>query len=267
MDGRFDVPAPNGTCYLANRPGAALRERLGKQAASGTLPASVLVGVEVSQVALDRSELADLSHPDAVHVTGLNREIHSTVDYACTQAWASHAHDSALGGIVYMPRHTTDPDDRAFPSSASTAPPGSPLLTSWGARLEAVNAALSFWAVGSSAFPWGADMSPDTLVLAMRAHARSGPEESGRIQVNLFLLDSRLHLSERVSYVATVRPDRTSIDRAPASENADAEVFATTADWKSCVVGADSPASLPALRVTGSLPAVETLLRATRLQQ
>ena len=45
-------------------------------------------------------------------------------------------------------------------------------LTAWGLRLEAVNAALSMWAVGSPTLPRDADMSPDTLVLAMRAHAR-----------------------------------------------------------------------------------------------
>ena len=42
-------------------------------------------------------------------------------------------------------------------------------LTAWGQRLEAVNTALSQWAVGSPTLPWDADMSPDTLVLAMRA--------------------------------------------------------------------------------------------------
>lgn len=138
-------------------------------------------------------------------------------------------------------------------------------LTPWGSRLEAVNNALSMWAIASPALPWDADMSPDTLVLAMRAHARGDAALKSPVQVNLFLSDSRIELSEPVSYTAQVSQRGTSIEKAPAPASADAEVRGTTADWKSCIIGGTPLAALPELRTAGSTAAIEALLRATRL--
>src|SRR5690625_4143767 len=87
-------------------------------------------------------------------------------------------------------------------------------LTPWGSRLEAVNNALSMWVIASPALPWDADMSPDTLVLAMRAHARGDAALKSPVQVNLFLSDSRIELSEPVSYTAQVSQRGTSIEKA-----------------------------------------------------
>lgn len=138
-------------------------------------------------------------------------------------------------------------------------------LSVWGYRLEAVNAALSLWAVESPALPWDADMSPDTIVLAMRAHARGDHELTTPINVNLHLTDSRLPSAEPVSYVARVTPTHTTIERSYDPGSTDAEVSATTADWKACVLGGASVADRPKLRCTGSEGAIQSLLRATRL--
>lgn len=138
-------------------------------------------------------------------------------------------------------------------------------LTAWGARLEAVNTALSLWAVESPALPWEADMSPDTLVLAMRAHARADHDLAEPISVNLHLTDSRLPDAEPVSYAAHMTSERTTVEKSPNPGEADADVFATTADWKACILGGTSPADLPEARCTGSEAAIQSLLRATRL--
>ncbi len=138
-------------------------------------------------------------------------------------------------------------------------------LTPWGARLEAVNAALSVWAVESPMLPWGADMSPDTLVLAMRAHARGNADLPAPVHVNLHLIDSRLAETEPDSYTARVTREGTAIEKSPAPGPADAEVTATTADWKACIIGGASITELPEVQTRGSDMAINALLRATRL--
>lgn len=62
-------------------------------------------------------------------------------------------------------------------------------LTDWGRDLDAVNTALSLWAVRSPRLPLDGDMSPDTLVLAMRAYARPLPRGTRRRRVRLKLTD------------------------------------------------------------------------------
>lgn len=139
-------------------------------------------------------------------------------------------------------------------------------LTPWGARLEAVNAALSMWGVESPSLPWDADMSPDTLVLAMRAHARGVPRLEGETVVNLHLVDSRVAEAEPVSYTARLTSERAVVEKSPTPPAADSDVFATTADWKACVIGGRAPADLPEIRVTGSDAGVQAILVATRFE-
>lgn len=138
-------------------------------------------------------------------------------------------------------------------------------LTEWGYGLEAVNTALSLWAVASLALPRDADMSPDTVALAMRAHARpvSGCTEERRVALSL--TDSRREGAEPVSYLARISDRATSIDKSLEPVPTDAEVSATTKDWKACVIGAVPLERLPNIRVSGSADAVQQLLGATSL--
>lgn len=138
-------------------------------------------------------------------------------------------------------------------------------LTDWGTGLERVNAALSAWAVESPALPWEADMSPDTLVLAMRAHARGLPDLPAPMHVALHLIDSRLSGAVPVSYAARLTLQGTTVERSPASGTADADVTATTADWKACIIGGAPIGGLPGVQTSGSEAAIDALLRATRL--
>lgn len=138
-------------------------------------------------------------------------------------------------------------------------------LTEWGYGLEAVNTALSLWAVASPALPREADMSPDTVVLAMRAHARPVPECTDERRVALILTDSRRQDAEPVTYLARISARATTIDRPADPGPTDAEVSATSQDWKACVIGGVPLERLPNVRVSGDNDTVRQLIDATTL--
>jgi DNA-binding HxlR family transcriptional regulator len=138
-------------------------------------------------------------------------------------------------------------------------------LTEWGYGLESVNTALSLWAVASPALPRDADMSPDTVVLAMRAHARPVPGCADERRVALSLTDSRRQDAQPVTYLARISARAVSIDRSLEPERPDAEVSATTRDWKACVIGGVPLDRLPDVSVSGSDDAVQQLIEATSL--
>lgn len=104
--GRFDLPSPRGTCYLAATEVAAARERLGRP---GRLVAvEETQGVVVSRVRYEPGRVADLLHRDAA-LHGGTRELSASSPYRLSQRWA-HAVDLAgFAGIVYPPRFSTDP--------------------------------------------------------------------------------------------------------------------------------------------------------------
>lgn len=142
-------------------------------------------------------------------------------------------------------------------------------LTDWGRGLEAVNAALSLWAVRSPGLPLDADMSPDTLVLAMRAHARPLPRGARRRRVVLTLTDSRATDRRPVAYLATLTARATSVEKTTtiyADADADATVSATTRAWKSLVIGGAALADREDVTVDGDVEAVHALLDATKFR-
>lgn len=138
-------------------------------------------------------------------------------------------------------------------------------LTEWGYGLEAVNTALSLWAVTSPALPREADMSPDTVVLAMRAHARPGSGGQGERCVALVLTDSRRPEAQPATYTARMTARATTIDRSPEPQRTDAQVSATTRDWKACVIGGIPVQELPDVRVSGNGDTVREMIDATSL--
>lgn len=144
-------------------------------------------------------------------------------------------------------------------------------LTTWGHELEAVNTALSRWAVASPSLPWDASMSPDTMVLAMRAHARpvtasasTGTAAEER-RVALSLTDSRRTDAEPVTYLARMSTDATTVERSDEPGPTDAQVSATTADWKACLIGGVPLEQLLGIHVSGKDEAVRQLVKATSL--
>lgn len=139
-------------------------------------------------------------------------------------------------------------------------------LTDWGRDLEAVNAALSLWAVQSPSLPVEAGMSPDTLVLAMRAHARPGPAGDRPLTVALRLTDNRLKSTPVAQYVGVVTETATTVEKALPSTDPDAAVEATSAAWKACIFAGADPADTPGVTVSGDPGAVRTLVAATRYE-
>ena len=105
--GRFDLPAPHGTCYTALDAASAVRERLGPVLGpSGRVPESALEEVVISRLRLPRGrELADLQSRRAAGF-GVTRELESMVPYAVPQAWARAFAEAGLQGVRYGPRFT-----------------------------------------------------------------------------------------------------------------------------------------------------------------
>jgi DNA-binding HxlR family transcriptional regulator len=165
-------------------------------------------------------------------------------------------HELAESGIAV--RHTLPP-----PAEVAVYD-----LTDWGRELEEVNAALSRWAVRSPRLPTDADMSPDTLVLAMRAHARPAPGTAPQ-RIALRLTDSRAAAraagGQPVTYLATVGPAGTTVTKEAATGDVDACVAASTAAWKALVVGGLALQEQNTITITGDAAAVRVLLEATRL--
>lgn len=107
-EGRFDIPAPHGTCYLADSPVSALRERLGTVLGeSPAVPSSLLEEAVVSALSVPGEVLlADLESAAASRF-GVTRELGTMVPYAVPQAWARGFHEAAHGGVRYAPRFST----------------------------------------------------------------------------------------------------------------------------------------------------------------
>lgn len=138
-------------------------------------------------------------------------------------------------------------------------------LTEWGRGLEAVNTALSLWAVGSPRLPFDADMGPDTLVLAMRAHARPLPEGTPECRVSLKLTDSRVAGREPVEYLATMTTTGSTITKTTAVGIVDSRISSTTRAWKTVIIAGASIESEDDIAVTGNRNAVQMLVNATKL--
>ncbi len=105
--GRFDLPAPRGTCYTAGDAVSALRERLGPVLGGAqSVPETLLADVVVSRLRLpDSREVADLQSGGAA-AFGVTRELESMVPYAVPQAWARSFDGEGLDGVRYGPRFT-----------------------------------------------------------------------------------------------------------------------------------------------------------------
>ena len=106
--GRFDLPDPRGTCYLASSAVVAVRERLGTVlGGQPVVAASLLDDVVVSTLHLpDERDVADVESQAATRF-GVTRELETMVPYAVPQAWARAFDAAGIGGVAYGPRFTT----------------------------------------------------------------------------------------------------------------------------------------------------------------
>ena len=105
--GRFDLRAPQGTCYTALDAESAVRERLGPVLGSrAALPETTLADVVVSRLPLpERRRAADLQSRGAARF-GVTRELESMVPYVVPQAWARAFAEVGFEAVSYGPRFT-----------------------------------------------------------------------------------------------------------------------------------------------------------------
>lgn len=111
MEGRFDLPAPNGTCYLASTREAATRERIGPDiAAKGRVAISVLKDRVVSALALPQGvRAANLDSDRAMDRYRVTGELTVMTPHEMTQAWAVALHAAGFGGVSGRLRFTVSP--------------------------------------------------------------------------------------------------------------------------------------------------------------
>ena len=100
--GRFNLPAPEGTCYLAETLEGALLEKL-VRTPKRIVPAQRLLELFHTTVEVRQApRLADLVQP--LTGLGLNAEIHVTLDYRRTRQWAVAIRRAGWRGLRYLLR-------------------------------------------------------------------------------------------------------------------------------------------------------------------
>ncbi|SDO32766.1 RES domain-containing protein [Microbacterium sp. ru370.1] len=105
-EGRFDLAAPSGTCYLADSMGAAIRERLGGAITPGGLVTqSDAEGMTVTEIAGLTGSYGDVSAQGAADF-GVTSELTSMTPYTVPHEWAAAFSSYGLHGIRYTPRFT-----------------------------------------------------------------------------------------------------------------------------------------------------------------
>lgn len=105
MNGRFDLAEPDGTCYLAAEPLAALIEIVGPESASGIVAADLLRRRRLLRLHVPRKlALADTTSRQAGGF-GVTLELSTVIPYERPQAWAARLRTAGSAGIVYWLRH------------------------------------------------------------------------------------------------------------------------------------------------------------------
>ncbi|EOM74229.1 hypothetical protein Rrhod_4372 [Rhodococcus rhodnii LMG 5362] len=102
MVGRFDLPAPLGTCYVAETEMIGLYEML---AGVRFVAEPDIASRTVSELTVDHDLIvADATANDGIRY-GLTAEISTVVDYRLTQHWAKALQAAGFDGIRYWARH------------------------------------------------------------------------------------------------------------------------------------------------------------------
>lgn len=105
LEGRFDLPEPDGTCYLAMDPLSAVLEVIGSDREGGFVSAELFAGRRVYELHVEEDHsLADLAAAPAAGF-GVTLEIHSLVPYDLPQAWARRLRAAGFQGVCYLLRH------------------------------------------------------------------------------------------------------------------------------------------------------------------
>lgn len=107
LSGRFDLPEPDGTCYLASTPHVAVRELIGPDVvARGWVGTDLLDGRVVSELKIPHDvRAADVSVEQAADHR-VSAELTATPDYGVAQAWARVLRAAGFDAIRYSLRFT-----------------------------------------------------------------------------------------------------------------------------------------------------------------
>lgn len=129
-DGRFNL-ADAGTCYLAEEPIGAFVEKFGRLLRpGGVIPEPLVDTQRLSRLRPPKISVADLTNPKVLGLIGLTAEIHATIDYGLTQAWAVALRDAGYAGIRYKARHDPRGQLVSVALFGSGKPPRSAVKTS-----------------------------------------------------------------------------------------------------------------------------------------
>jgi hypothetical protein len=142
-------------------------------------------------------------------------------------------------------------------------------LTEWGYRLEHVNAALAEWGAQSMTLPLDAAMTPDTIVLAMRAHIDKTARGAKPRRVLLKVRDARDAEAPAVNYLASQTSRGLEILRLQhdASPDVDAIVACSTEALKRVIIAGGAWDRGDAdVCISGDRAAVDELIEATRFR-
>lgn len=103
--GRFDLPHPRGTCYLANTPETAARELIGPELiGAGRVTDAFLTDRVVSKIPLPSPVKAAKLTSNYALDHRVSNELSSMPDYSLTQQWAQAFDEQGFTGIWYRPR-------------------------------------------------------------------------------------------------------------------------------------------------------------------
>lgn len=101
-EGRFDLAAPDGTCYAAESAVVALLEAWGGM---HIVPDYLAAQRDMSQLRIDDPvPVADMTSNAAIRF-GVTAEVFTTGNYPMTQLWAAALHRAGFAGIRYWARH------------------------------------------------------------------------------------------------------------------------------------------------------------------
>lgn len=108
-DQRFNLPSPEGTCYVATDEITAIYERLGEYLHDdGPVPAEEVARMQVAELELQHPVTSALTGHKKAAAFGCFREICTIDDYDLTREWAAALRGLPSGGMSYESRLTSE---------------------------------------------------------------------------------------------------------------------------------------------------------------
>jgi hypothetical protein len=108
--GRFDLQAPEGTCYLATEPEVALVEALGGGLRDGVVSRAFVEARRLRRLRVPFVHRMALLADRRARRFGLTAEIHTVVPYDIPQRWARRLRAAGFDALASLARH--DPSGR-----------------------------------------------------------------------------------------------------------------------------------------------------------